>query len=595
MHIKSIRIRNYKSYDDSRIDFATMFNVIVGQNNSGKTALLEALDLSNFVNHPRKRMESGKPARQNPASRVDIEVALSGGELKDIYLANGGQLSIPVSINDSNEARTEVARLFAQQELVMPFSCEPNGSGWTFAGQPTLPYSALIEVSKEKDNWTVVAIQGQGFSTEPIRQQFLRSIYFSRAERLTLSRSSLSSEKVLGPRAANLPTVLLNLQLERRARYDRLNQLLNKVFPNIHGVSARRADSGEAVLSIWNIDPNMEYPELAVDLSESGTGVGQAIAILFALVSADFPRIFVVDEPNSFLHPSAVRTLFQILKQEAHQYIISTHAAELVAISEPSTLHLIRWENGFSRVEALKADKIQEVRRALGEVGVRLGEVFGADQIVWVEGDTERLCFPLIAAARGFVVPAGTAIVAMLNTGDFEGKKKNADLIWKIYERLSSSNALLPPALAFSFDREGRTDGQIVDLRKRSRGMVSFLPRKMYESYLIQPSALSAVISEYSGETVSTDTVRDWLTLNGGDTRYEASKEWKGRLDDLDWLRVVHGGKLLKNLFEEVTLTRLFYDKVVHSVRLTEWLLRTDNAPFSELVDYVGEVFSKQE
>jgi hypothetical protein len=338
----------------------------------------------------------------------------------------------------------------------------------------------------------------------------------------------------------------------------------------------------------------MEYPELAVDLSESGTGVGQAIAILFAVVTADFPRIFVIDEPNSFLHPSAVRTLLQILKQETHQYIISTHAAELIAISDPSTLHLIRWENGHSKVEALRADKIQEVRRALSEVGVRLVEVFGADQIAWVEGDTERLCFPLIAAARGIAIPAGTAIVAMLNTGDFEGKKKNADLIWKIYERLNSSNALLPPALVFSFDREGRTDKQIVDLRKRSRGTVSFLPRKMYENYLIEPSALSSVVSECSGETVSAETVRDWIILNGGDARYEASKEWTSHLEDEDWLRMVHGGKLLKNLFEEVTSTRLFYDKVVHSVRLTEWLLRADNNGLNELVEYVSEVFSKQ-
>jgi hypothetical protein len=289
-----------------------------------------------------------------------------------------------------------------------------------------------------------------------------------------------------------------------------------------------------------------------------------------------------------------VRTLFQILKQETHQYIISTHAAELVAISEPSTLHLIRWENGRSKVEALRADKIQEVRRALSEVGVRLGEVFGADQIVWVEGDTERLCFPLLAAERGISLTAGTAIVAMLNTGDFEGKKKDADLIWKIYERLSSSNALLPPAMAFSFDREGRTDTQIVDLRRRSRGVVSFLPRKMYENYLIEPSAVSAVVSESSGETISIDTVRDWITRNGGDERYEASKEWNGHLDDIGWLRVVHGGKLLKNLFEEVTLTRLYYDKVVHSVHLTEWLLRNGDNPLQEMVDYVSELFSKQ-
>jgi AAA15 family ATPase/GTPase len=330
MRIKSVRIENYKSYENSQISFSSMFNVVVGQNNSGKTALLEAMDLANFAAHPHKRMENGKPARQNNRSKVGVEVALSGDEIKTLFLSNGGTFSIPISSNTSLQvASRDVERFFAQKEMIVPFSYEPHGTGWLFEGQTAQPNSATIEIDKNKESWTVQGIgNGPSFSSEPIREQFIRSIYFSRAERFSVSRYSLNNEKVLSPRAENLPTVVLHLQLERRARYDRLNQLLNKVFPNIHGVSARRADDGQAVLSIWSIDPNMEYPELAVDLSECGTGVGQAIAILFAVVSADFPRIFVIDEPNSFLHPSAARALFRILKDEDHQYIVSTHAAD---------------------------------------------------------------------------------------------------------------------------------------------------------------------------------------------------------------------------------------------------------------------------
>ena len=39
MRIKSFRVRNYKSFEDSGVHgLFTGFNVIVGQNNSGKTA-----------------------------------------------------------------------------------------------------------------------------------------------------------------------------------------------------------------------------------------------------------------------------------------------------------------------------------------------------------------------------------------------------------------------------------------------------------------------------------------------------------------------------------------------------------------------------
>jgi hypothetical protein len=202
----------------------------------------------------------------------------------------------------------------------------------------------------------------------------------------------------------------------------------------------------------------MEYPELAVNLSDSGTGVGQAIAILFVVVSADFSRVLVIDEPNSFLHPAAMRTLLQILKGGDHQYVVSTHAAEVISISEPSTLNLIRWENGHSLVETLDAGQIKEVRRALNEIGVRLSEVFGADSILWVEGETERICFPLLVREAPVDWPPGLAIVAILNTGDFERKRADGELIWKIYERLSASNALLPPSLVWPLALIGRTE-----------------------------------------------------------------------------------------------------------------------------------------
>ncbi|MHC5727501.1 MAG: AAA family ATPase, partial [Nostoc sp.] len=52
MFISNFQVFNYKSYLDSGlIQFTPGINIIVGQNNSGKTSLLEALTL-NFDNKP---------------------------------------------------------------------------------------------------------------------------------------------------------------------------------------------------------------------------------------------------------------------------------------------------------------------------------------------------------------------------------------------------------------------------------------------------------------------------------------------------------------------------------------------------------------
>jgi predicted ATP-dependent endonuclease of OLD family len=46
MHIRKCHVRSYKSSADTgEIEFDIGFNVLVGQNNAGKTASLEALSL----------------------------------------------------------------------------------------------------------------------------------------------------------------------------------------------------------------------------------------------------------------------------------------------------------------------------------------------------------------------------------------------------------------------------------------------------------------------------------------------------------------------------------------------------------------------
>jgi putative ATP-dependent endonuclease of OLD family len=45
MYVASIHIRNFRCFDDTTVEFNPGVNVIIGENNAGKTALLRALGL----------------------------------------------------------------------------------------------------------------------------------------------------------------------------------------------------------------------------------------------------------------------------------------------------------------------------------------------------------------------------------------------------------------------------------------------------------------------------------------------------------------------------------------------------------------------
>ncbi len=520
-----------------------------------------------------------------PYADTHLDLSISGSELRDVLLSAGGQHEIPVSVRNEQQ----IDNFFAQEEIVYRLSFSKS-AGWQNLDQQASPYGFTIHINEGKTGWAISNFHEIGSSIYGhVAKHFIGATYAFRAERLTLARTPVNDETRLYPDAQNLANVILHLQTRSPARFARLNGYLRQIFPTILGISTK-LEGGQANLLVWTIDAHQEYEQLSVDLASSGTGVGQAIAILYVVVNSDFPRVFVIDEPNSFLHPAAVRNLLQILKLEKHQYIISTHAAEIVSLSEPSTLHLVRWDGGQSVVETLAASNVRDVRRALSDIGVRLADVFGADEILWVEGQTEQECFPRLLLSKYESLPAGVAIVAVKNTGDFEGKRAKASLVWEIYNRLSGGNALIPPAVAFSFDREGRDEKEIVDLHRQSKSKVHFLPRRTYENYLIEVDALAAVISDEAAHPVSSSEISNWLHENGANPGYEAAEDWNGNLADEIWLRNIWASKLLSDLFATLSNATLEYRKTTHSIMLTEWLLLNKPDHLLPLVEYVSSL-----
>jgi hypothetical protein len=191
----------------------------------------------------------------------------------------------------------------------------------------------------------------------------------------------------------------------------------------------------------------------------------------------------------------------------------------------------------------------------------------------------------------------GTKIVGVLSTGDLEGRRSRD--VYRIYERLSEAGGLLPSAIGFIFDREGRDERQREDLERESNGLVAFTPRRMYENYLLNSRAIAAVASciegfRESGE-VSPEEVEEWIDEHRSDVELFDVTAAKPAQTDSSWLTEVHGARLLENLFADLSESRVAYDKVKHGVTLTQWLC--DNAPedLEELACLIEERLNKRE
>jgi putative ATP-dependent endonuclease of the OLD family len=107
-----------------------------------------------------------------------------------------------------------------------------------------------------------------------------------------------------------------------------------------------------------------------------------------------FP-ILAAEEPEAHLHPNAQRTLFEQLSESQGQVIISTHSPYLVGMSELKNLRGLKQKSlatkSFQIVEGLDAEDIHILER---EIMRFRGELLFSKAIILFEGVTEEQIIP---------------------------------------------------------------------------------------------------------------------------------------------------------------------------------------------------------
>jgi predicted ATPase len=594
MFISKFQVTNYKSFRSSeQIKFTQGFNIIVGRNNAGKTALIEALSLQ-FTDKPHRSVQTVPTPLSNPDqySRAYVTFGAEPVEAIEVFAQFRG-VTIPIRNNEQWMHADRFYKYVAKAFEV----CGMYKSGKI--SEPTMPEFGPIEghnvVEVQYDPSTGKLGPAKQSAQNNLSQvavkllSTLRSrIYVFRAERLNVGECAVGVNPILASNAHNLAEVLHLLQSSNPARYSRFMKDVRTIFPDIHDISIVPVENNRVRINVWFVEPITERKDLTVALADCGTGVGQALAILYVVLNSDHPRIILIDEPQSFLHPGAIRKLFEILKRyPQHQYIVTTHSPTAVTAANPRTLVLLRRENLETIAESINVSETNELRTFLSDVGARLSDVFGADSILWVEGRTEEICFQLIVEKVLKMELLGTDIIGVKQVGDLEGR--HAKTVLEIYKRLCEGKGLLPPAIGFCFDQEGRSESDRSNLSANSNGMIKFIPRRMYENYLLNPQGIADVLSksdQQRSSPVTAQEVNDWIAKKGHAKPYLSGET------SADWVRIVDAARLLNDLFNELSETRVCFDKTNHGVKLTEWVIQNAPSDLQELADFLKTILA---
>jgi len=411
------------------------------------------------------------------------------------------------------------------------------------------------------------------------------------AQRYNLGSSLFGTSGTLSATANNLPEVLNKLQ-SQPASWRRFNAAVREIVPSLHYVSVRPAANNILEVYLGPVGDELERDDLAMPLSECGTGVGQVLAILAAVHGTRTSGLMLLDEPQSFLHPTALRALLGHLRNtEGHQFVIATHSPLPLDVLRPESVHILTCIDNVASAESVDASTVQGAREMLQSVGARFSDVYGFEAVLWVEGRTEEECLRAILEAWGLLPRHGVGVIGVTDTGGFDKRMRARTL--GIYRALTQSGGLLPSSLGFIFDRDRQSDEDAAAFEAAGGGLVRILPRRVFENYFLDPEAIAGVLMEddpQSGAKHTPATVETWIKANG-----QARELFHGGPVPIplsgEWTRVVDGARLLADLFSALSETRVEYRKVEHGLRLTLAILAREKEAFSELRELVQPLF----
>lgn len=121
MRIRRLRLTSFSCFEDTGwVEFSSGINIILGQNNAGKTAFLRSLDLNSFEDsRHRNHVEWRRERLEQPV--LSCEINVSGEEILDAIHLMGGQLFWPVqnpSVNGQEQLTSFCSKLWHELAIV---------------------------------------------------------------------------------------------------------------------------------------------------------------------------------------------------------------------------------------------------------------------------------------------------------------------------------------------------------------------------------------------------------------------------------------------------------------------------------------------
>ena len=373
MLIRDLTIKGYRCFEDFSMDGLTRVNLLVGNNNSGKTSFLEAIYL--LVNQPIS-------LEQKPTL---FEILENRGEFKQIILSD------PLKPHNLDANKLSL-------QYVFDYICHRRDNGEqsqsvTIKTRENRDLALLIQVSDQLSRFFFDEVDVNGkftkqwnYSLNYKSEEFLN--LFIRKKKDSKTLSPLSSEtKFYKEQSINIDPCPIVFQSKHSVNneklfstWDRITltpkediliEALKIIEPRIQRLGVTMSEIPKKVLVKLH---NKSWP---VPLNSMGDGMSRILTLTMALVSTE-KGVLLVDEIETGLHYEAQLDMWRLVLKTAQdldvQVFATTHSWDCIAafkealqeLEDQSIAKLFRLDSKYGKLRAVEYDA-EEIRIAVDQ------------------------------------------------------------------------------------------------------------------------------------------------------------------------------------------------------------------------------------
>jgi energy-coupling factor transporter ATP-binding protein EcfA2 len=411
MRLSSLKIRNYRTLDSIDLVLPSSYAAICGPNDSGKTNVVRAIrslvrdeGLGPFVYRDEQEFsikdDYPKWKDVDPSKReISLEVAIELDKTRDIgfYQFVTKQLSIP---SPADPLRLSIAVAYRAERS------DPTVLV-TVAGKQYSDLNAQEVLKKLQSSRSILFHNST--------QTEIRYVYPGRSVAGHIREITGQHEVLVASMKKTVNRGLARISKSQQAEFEALLGRLQTKYKV--GLSMPSFDFSYLPFSITLGDRKFEVP-----LDDWGSGTKNRTLVLLALFrarqigdsepsAAKITPVIIVEEPESFLHPSAQAEFGRVLQDLAEEFrvqvLVTTHSPYMLNLKDPASNILLRrrtayrqlretervdtggdnWMAPFGQALGLDAESFKPWKAML------LG---GTDAILLVEGQTDKEYFEML-------------------------------------------------------------------------------------------------------------------------------------------------------------------------------------------------------